>query len=142
MKILTTSALLLLSFSAYGQQAVSQDCSTLQYQQRTSAWLCGKALVCAGDICGRPSMLEFDEHFDVLLRDKQGNKLDSKQLSYEERKFCFEGRNNGDYQLAFVLYKKGVPQPARIFPTKYKHNPNKPNDKVYMVEAVCPDSAR
>ena len=135
-------ALVVLAVSAFGQQPVSTDCSTLKYQKRTSAWLCGEAVVCSGDICGRPSALDFDERFDVVLRDKNENRLESKKLSYEQRRFCFEGRSDGDYQLAFVLYQKGVPQPARIFPTKYRRNGNKPNDKVYMVEATCPSSAR
>ena|SRR5215469_1620603 len=132
-----------MSFSASGQQTVNDlNCSTLKYVKHTSAWLCGVAVVCSGDICTRPSQLDFDDQFDVVLRDKHGNRLDSKKLSYEHRKFCFEGRSDGDYQLAFVLYVKGIPQPARVFPTKYKRSQNKPNDAVYMVEATCPERAR
>ena len=143
MRCLITAALFVLSFSASWPQSVaSPDCSTLKYEERPSAWLCGEALVCNGDICGRPSMLDFGDQFDVVLRDKRGNELASKKLSYEQRKFCFEGRSDGDYQIAFVLYEKGAPQPARVFPTKYTHKPEKPNDKIYMIEAVCPASAR
>lgn len=143
MTVLVISALLILSFYDSSQQTVtSTDCSTLKYAKRTSAWLCGEALICTGDICGRPSMLDFDDGFDVVLRDKRGKELDSKRLSYEQRKFCFEGYSDGEYQLAFVLYKKGVRQPARIFPTKYKHDIRKENNKVYMVEATCPGNPR
>ncbi len=86
-----------------------------------------------------PSHFGFDDKFQVYLRDKGGKNLESKTLSYRERKFCFEGRENGEYQLAFVLYENGVPQPARVFPTKYKRDPKKPNDVIYMIEASCPE---
>ena len=101
--------------------------------------MCGEAQVCTGDICLRPTDLDFEPEFDVVLRDARGNTLESQKLSYERRKFCFEGRENGDYELAFVLFKKGVPQPARVFPTRYKRDTDKPNDVHYMVEAVCPE---
>lgn len=142
-KALAISGLLTLSLFASGQQTVtSSDCSTLKYVKRTSAWLCGEAEVCTGDICLPPSQLGFDEQFNVVLRDKHGNKLDEKSLTYEHRKFCFQGRRDGDYQLAFVLYEKGISQPARVFPTKYKHNTEKSNDKMYMIEATCPSPAK
>jgi hypothetical protein len=104
--------------------------------------LCGKANVCAGDICGGPSIYDFDEHFDAVLRDNQGKELETKSLSHEKTTFCFDGRGNGDYQLAFVLYKNGVPEPARVFPTSYKHNAAKPNDMFYLIEATCPKVAQ
>jgi hypothetical protein len=120
MRFLIASILAILTVRASAQQPLAtQDCSTLRYVKHKSAWLCGEAVVCSGDICGRPSDLDFDDEFDVILRDRHGKKLESIRLSYEHRNFCFEGRSNGDYQLAFVLYEKGVPQPARVFPTKY-----------------------
>jgi hypothetical protein len=85
-----------------------------------------------------PSAYDFDDTFDVVLRDNRGKELEAKSLSYEERTFCFDGRGNGDYQLAFVLYKNRVPEAARVFPTRYKHDPEKPNDVVYMIAASCP----
>jgi hypothetical protein len=142
MTFVATVLLLVSSFPAFGQQPAGSDCTTLKYQKRTSAWLCGQTEICAGDICGRPSTYDFDEQFDVVLRNKQGKNLASKKLSYEQRKFCFDGYSDGDYELAFILYQKGVSQPARVFPARYKRNANKPNDKVYMVEVTCPPSSR
>ena len=113
MKPLPIFALLVLSLYSSGQQTLtSSDCSTLKYIKHTGAWLRGEVQVCSGDICLRPSQLGFDEQFDVVLRDKHGNKLVAKSLTYEQRKFCFEGRRDGDYQIALVLYEKGVSQPA------------------------------
>jgi hypothetical protein len=99
-------------------------------------------MVCSGDICGRPSTYDFDENLDVVLRDRQGRELETKSLSHEEPAFCFSGRGNGDYQLAFVLHKNGVPEAARVFPTKYKRKADKPNDAIYMVEVTCPSGLR
>ena len=82
------------------------DCSTLKYKRHTSAWLSGRAQVCSGDICMGPSDYGFDTKFDVVLRDAYGNKLDFQKLSYEQPKFCFEGRKDSEYQLAFVLYRR------------------------------------
>jgi hypothetical protein len=73
-----------------------------------------------------------------MLRDNQGKELETKSLSYQKPTFCFDGRGNGDYQLAFVLYKNGIPEAARVFPTHYKHNADKSNDRFYMIEATCP----
>ena len=139
MKLTLISALLVLCVSAMAQQTGRvADCSTLSYKRHKSAWLCGKAIVCSGDICGRPSTYDFDGAFDVVLRDNQGKELETKSLSYEKPTFCFDGHRDGDYQLAFVLYKNGVPEAARVFPTKYRHNAEKLNDVIYMIEATCP----
>jgi len=133
------AALIVVCVSSLAQQTSAvTDCTTLSYQRHKSAWLCGKVVVCSGDICGRPSVYDFDDRFDVVLRDNLGKELETKPLSYEESTFCFDGRRDGDYQLAFVLYKNHVPEPARVFPTRYKRNPVKPNDAVYMVAAWCP----
>jgi hypothetical protein len=114
--------------------------------------------VCSGDICGRPSNYDLDDDIRVELRDKAGATiLESKKVieetreergttqigtkvSYEttKRTFCFEGKGDGDYLLAFVLYKNGVPQPAIKFPTNYSHKHGKPCNSVYMVEPFCP----
>ena len=76
----------------------------------------------------------------VETREKQGTTEDGTKTSYKqtERRFCFEGKRDGDYRLAFVLLKNGVPQPAAIFPTSYSHKRSKPCDSVYMVEPLCP----
>jgi hypothetical protein len=134
------------------------DCSTLKYSRHKVSCLCGTVSVCSGDICGNPSSYDLDDDITVELRDKVGTTIfdskkvivetrakegttqDNKRVSYKqtERTFCFEGKRDGDYQLAFVLYKKGVPQPAMVFPTNYKHERKKECDMIYMVEPICP----
>ena len=113
--------------------------------------------MCSGDICGRPSDYDLDDDITVELQEKSGTILDSQKVVVEtrekqgttqdgtktsykqtERRFCFEGKRDGDYLLAFVLHKKGVPQPAVIFPTNYSHKRSKPCDSEYMVEQICP----
>lgn len=141
MKSVIPSALLVLCVSAMAQQTSTiADCSTLKYQRHRRGSLCGKAIVCSGDICGRPSMYDFDDNFDVVLRDHQRKELETKSLSYEKSTFCFDGRRSGDYQLAFVLYKNHVPEAARVFPIRYKPNSEKPNNVIYMIAAWCPDA--
>jgi hypothetical protein len=138
-------------------QSHASDCSTLKYLRHKVSCLCGTVQVCSGDICGRPSVYELDEDIAVELRDKSGTALDTQKVVVEtremqgttqdgaktsykqtERRFCFEGKQDGDYLLAFVLHKKGIPQPAVIFPTNYSHKRSKPCDPVYMVEPLCP----
>jgi hypothetical protein len=114
--------------------------------------------VCAGDICGRPSDYDLDDDITVELRDKAGTTIiDSKKVIVEtreeegttqvgtkvsykrtERKFCFDGKGDGNYVLAFVLYKRGVPQPAAKFPTNYSSKRHKLCDSIYMVQPICP----
>jgi hypothetical protein len=114
--------------------------------------------VCSGDICGSPSSYDLDDDITVELRDKAGTTIiDSKKVTVEtreeegttqvgtkvsyksaERKFCFDRKHDGDYVLAFVLHKNGVPQPAVKFPTNYSSKRRKPCDSVYMVEPICP----
>jgi hypothetical protein len=76
----------------------------------------------------------------VETREKQGTTQDGTKTSYKEteRRFCFEGKRDGDYQFAFVLHKNGVSQPAVIFPTNYSHKRSKTCNSVYMVEPICP----
>jgi hypothetical protein len=136
------SVLLVLCVSGVAQTTKVADCATLRYKRHTSAWLCGRVMVCSGDICGRPSTYDFDENLDVVLRDHQGRELETKSLSHAEPAFCFTGRGNGDYQLAFVLHKNGVPEAARVFPTRYKQKADKANDVIYMVEVTCPNAPR
>jgi hypothetical protein len=115
------------------------DCHTLKYSRHKVSCLCGKASVCAGDLCGGPSVYGLDDEIDVLLRDKHANPLQSQKLSYKaDRKFCFEGRLDGEYQMAFVLHEGGIAQPAVVFPTSLKKARNKPCDSIYMVEPYCP----
>ena len=75
-----------------------------------------------------------------MLRDKEGRRLESRRISSTDapRNFCFEGQRDGDYQIAFVLYQKGAPQPAVVFSTNYKQGRKKACDSVYMVEPLCP----
>lgn len=158
-RALTLAALLLLVTPVVVCQTQSHasDCSTLKYSRHKVSCLCGTVQVCSGDICGRPSDYELDEDIAVELRDKsgttldvqkvvietremQGTKQDGTETSYEQRarRFCFRGKPDGDYLLAFILHKKGIPQPAAIFPANYSHTRSKPCDAVYMVEPLCP----
>jgi hypothetical protein len=137
--------------------APASDCSTLKYLRHKVSCLCGTVQVCSGDICGGPSVYDLDDDIAVELRDKKGATLDTRKVvaethekqgtaqdgtktSYKqtERRFCFEGKRDGEYLLAFVLHKNGVPRPAVIFPTSYSHKRSKPCDSVYMVEPICP----
>ena len=134
----------------------ASDGSTLKsirYRHKVSC-LCGKVEICSGDICTlRPSVYELDDDITVELRDKSGTILDTQKAAVEttegqgttqdgalasikltERRFYFEGKQDGDYLLAFILHKNGIPQPALIFPTKYSHKLNKPANAVYMLE--------
>jgi len=159
-RFLTVAALLLLhSAFVVGQtDCGATDCSTLKYLQHKVSCLCGDVQVCSGDICGRPSAYNLDDDIRVELRDKAGTTiLDSKKVVPEirhrecttavgteiscdttERTFCFEGKRDGDYQLAFILFKDGVPQPAVKFPTNYSRKRRQSCNSVYMVEATCP----
>jgi hypothetical protein len=133
------------------------DCSTLKYLRHKVSCLCGSVHICSGDICLSPSAFDLDADITVELRDKRDTVLDSKKVVEEthelqgtlqdgsktsfkqtERRFCFDGKHDGDYLLAFVLYKNGVPQPAVKFPTNYSSKRHKPCDSVYMVEPICP----
>jgi len=133
------------------------DCSTLKYLRHKVSCLCGTVEVCSGDLCNSPSGYDLDDDITVELRDKAGTIVDSKKVIVEtrekeaatqvgtkvsykttERMFCFGGKRDGNYVLAFVLYKKGVSQPAIKFPTNYSRNRRKACDSVYMVEHACP----
>jgi hypothetical protein len=131
-----------ISICASSQEAAKPiDCSTLKYLRHKVSCLCGKVDLCFGDICGiQLSRVDLDNDFDVMLRDKGGREIESTRLSSTDRPraFCFEGQHDGDYQIVFVLYKKGVPQPAVVFPTNYKQKRKKTCDAVYMVEPLCP----
>lgn len=159
-KITATIAglLVLLSCIALGQtQPPIPDCSTLKYSRQKVSCLCGTVEVCSGDVCGRPSDYGLDDDIVVELRDMSGTTLDSQKTVMEsremqgttqdgtktsykqtERRFCFEGKRDGEYRLAFVLHRNGIAQPAVIFPTNYSHKQSKPCDSVYMVEPSCP----
>src|SRR5205823_12130942 len=73
-------------------------------------------------------------------RDMQGTLQDGTKTSFKqtERRFCFEGKRDGDYPLAFILRKNGVPQLAVVFPMNLSHNRSKPCDSFYMLEPICP----
>ena len=103
-------------------------------------------------------MYELDEDITVELRAKNDTVLDTQKVVYEasekqgtkqdgtaitfvqkQRRFSFKGIvHDGDYLLAFILHKNGVPQPAVIFPTNYSHMRNNLGDRYYMVEPTCP----
>ena len=147
-----------LGLAPSAQPAARRDCSTLKYSRHKVSCLCGTVQICSGDICGRPSTYNLDDDITVELRDKGGTTiLDSKKVLAEtrerecttqvgtkiscnttERTFCFGGKRDGDYQLAFVLFKNGVPQPAIKFPTNYSRKRRKSCDSIYMVEPSCP----
>jgi hypothetical protein len=145
-------------FTAAQAAPKPSDCSTLKYLRHKVSCLCGTVQICSGDICGRPSSYDLDDDITVELRDKTGTTtLDSKKVGIEtrdrmcttqagtkvscnttERRFCFDGKRNGKYQLAFVLFKNGEPQPAVKFPTSYLRNSRKSCNSVYMAEPSCP----
>jgi hypothetical protein len=101
--------------------------------------LCGKVIISSGDVGLAPEAFGLDDSFEVELRDKAGIKLESERLSYKtKRTFCFSGRPKGRYELAFVLYKKGIAEPAMVYPTKYTAKSNRACDAVYAVQVVCP----
>jgi hypothetical protein len=150
--------LLLLAPIAVSQTSYrASDCSTLKYARHKVSCLCGTVQICSGDICLSPSGYELDDDITVELRDRsgktidkqkaavkvseeQGIKLDGTTTTYKqaERRFSFEGKGDGSYLLAFILYKNGVPQPALIFPTNYSHKRNNLGNRVYMLEPSCP----
>lgn len=156
---LTLTALLLLlsPMSSAKRRPPASNCSTLKYLRHEVSCLCGTVQVCSGDICGRPSDCGLDDDIAQELRDKSGATLDKQKVVVEtgekqgttqdgtktsytqtERRFCFQGKRDGDYLLAFVLHKNGVPQPAVIFPTKYSHKQSRRCDSVYMLEPLWP----
>jgi hypothetical protein len=155
---ITLLLLVLSPFLVCQAQSNGSDCSTLKYRRHKVSCLCGTVQVCSGDLCGSPSTYDLDDGIAVELRDKAGiTVIDSKKviletreekgttqdgtkISYKttDRRFCFAGKQDGDYVLAFVLYKNGVPQPAVRFPTNYSSKRHKPCDSFYMVERSCP----
>lgn len=150
------SLALLLSLSPIAASQTSSQASnnsTWKYSRHKVSCLCGRVQVCSGDICGRPSDYGLDDDITVELRDKSGTTIDTQKVVVEtsemqgtrqdgtkvsiklkERKFCFEGKRDGNYQFAFVLHKNGVSQPAEVFFANYSHKRNKPCDSDYMVE--------
>jgi hypothetical protein len=138
---LWVSLLMATSILAEPQESAKQqpDCQTLKYGRHKVSCLCGEVSVCAGDICAGPAVYGLDDDIDVLLRDKLANTLQSEKLSYEtQRKFCFDGQREGEYQIVVVLHKRGVAQPAVVFPTSFKKTRNTPCPSIYMVEPICP----
>lgn len=158
--LLTITAMLLVVGPHLFSQTPSNgsDCSTLKYLRHKVSCLCGTVEVCSGDLCGRPLDYGLDEDITVQLRNKAGTTiLDSKKVVVvkrdrecttqtgtkapcptTERTFCFDGKRDGDYQLAFVVSKNGVPQPAIKFPTNYSSRRRKSCDSIYMIEPSCP----
>ena len=151
--LLTITALLFVASPLSLSQTPSHG-SGLKYLQHKVSCLCGTVQVCSGDICVGPAAFDLDDDITVELRDKtggtileskkalvevheeEGTTLDGKRAPYKisERTFCFEGKPDGDYQLAFVLHKTGVPRPAVKFPTSYSRKRRKRCGSIYMVE--------
>jgi hypothetical protein len=158
-----TSLLFMLNAFVFCQSPYhGSDCSTLKYARHKVSCLCGTVQVCSGDVCGRPSDYGLDDDITAQLRNKAGTTiLDSKRVVVEkrerecttqvgtkvscpttERTFCFDGKGDGDYQLAFIVSKNGVPQPAVKFPTNYSRKRSQSCNSVYMVEPSCPTAVR
>jgi hypothetical protein len=150
--------LVLLSPAAVCQASQSaSDCSTLKHSWHKVSSLSGDVAVCSGDICGDPSTYDLDDYITVELRSKRGAILDTQKVLLEvsqkqgtkqdgtpttfkqrQRIFSFENKPDGDYLLAFTLYKNRIPQPAVIFPTNYSHKRDRLGKSYYMVEPTCP----
>jgi hypothetical protein len=165
MSILTRSlggiAMLLLLNAQLACQGVRKgsDCTTLKYLQRKHSCLCGTIQICSGDICGSPLSYDLDSKITVELRNKAGNTildsqqatlqtreeqattLDKKQTSYKvsEYRFSFEGKPDGKYVLAFILYKNGAAQPGVVFPTHYSKKHHATTNPIFMVAPQCPN---
>lgn len=114
------------------------DGSTLRHSRHKVSCLCGTVTLCAGDVCGLSAL---DDDIIVQLRSKTGMTiLDSQKVLDPfkargrkcttqvgtkvpcptiERTFCFEGKRDGDYQLAVIASRNGVRLPAVTFPTNY-----------------------
>jgi hypothetical protein len=158
-----TALLFMLNAFAFCQTPYQgSDCSTLKYARHKISCLCGTVQVCSGDLGGPPTHYGLDDDITVQLRNKAGaTVLDSKKGVVEtrerecttqigtkvpcpttERTFCFDGKRDGDYQLAFILSKNGVLQPAIKFPTNYSRKSRKSCNSVYMVEPSCPTTLR
>ena len=127
-----TALLFMLSVFALSQTSHDgSDGSALKHSRHKVSCLCGTVLLCAGDVCG---LSGFDDAIIVQLRSKTGMTiLDSRKVVVEleqkslalERTFCFEGKRDGDYQLAFILSRNGVPLPVNTFPTNYSRKRDK-----------------
>ena len=155
---ITPLLLLLNSLVVCQTPSPGPDCSTLKYVRHKVSCLCGTVQVCSGDVCNNPAVYGLDDDITVELRDKAGTTVlastkaivtttdkggttrDGTKVSYKSRgrTFCFDGNRDGDYVLAFVLHKNGLPQPVVQFPTNYSHTRRKACDSVYMVEPTCP----
>ena len=138
--IFPTLLLLLSAIAAQGQETVAKsDCGSLKFSRHKTPCLCGRVVISSGDVGLAPASVGLDDSLDVELRDRAGIRLESKRLSYKsERTFCFSGKPKGKYELAFVLYKEGIAQPAMVYPTKYTAKGNQACDAVYPVQVVCP----
>jgi len=120
-----------------GRAAAANDCSTLNFKLRKVPRLCGKVSVTVFDLVVDPLQYGLDNEFDVQLRDKAGRTLESKRLSYKtDRTFCFTDRPRGRYAVAIVLYKRGVAEPAMVFPIKYTGAADA--NVAYLVPPGCP----
>jgi hypothetical protein len=156
-RALLSVALLLLSSVAICQATNgTSDCAALKNVRHKVSCLCGSVQICSGDICGSPANYELDDDVTVELRDKSGVILDRKKALVEmheeqgttldglkttynlkQRRFSFEGKPDGHYSIAFILYKSGIPQPALVFATKYSHKAKEVGNTTYMLEPTC-----
>jgi len=154
-------AMLLLLNAQVASQGVRKgsDCTTLKYLQHKKSCLCGTIQICSGDICGKPASYGLDDKITIELRNKTSNTIiDSQQASFETREeqgttqdnrrtsykvseytFSFEGKPDGKYVLAFILYENGTARPAVIFPTNYSKKHPTTSNSIYMIEPQCPN---
>ena len=137
-RLVFSTALLLATAVCVSQESnPKRDCTTHGFFLHKSPCLCGEVSITSGDISLSPEVFGLDDFLDVELRDKAGNVLESKRLSYrKDRTFCFSGRPKGVYALAFISYKSGKAQPAAVHPVKYTA---KGCGTIHVIYAVPPD---
>ena len=133
---------LIVAVSFSQETPAPKDCNTNHFVLHKMPCLCGKIQIASGDIGVDPVQMGLDEMVEVELRDAKGKPIESKRLSYRsEVPFCFSGKANGRYSLAFVLFEKGKPQPAAVFPTKYRGKSDRECasvNPIYLVPVICP----
>ncbi len=121
------------------ESSPKRDCTTHGFFLHKTACLCGEVRIASGDISLSPELFGLDDFLDVELRDKAGNVLELKRLSYKtDRTFCFSGRSKGVYALAFISYKSGEGQPAAVHPVKYTAQGCGTSYAIYPVPPDCP----
>jgi hypothetical protein len=139
-RLVFSNALLLATIVCAGQESTpDHNCTTHGFFSHKTPCRCGEVSLTSGDISLSAEAFGLDDSLDVELRDKAGNVLESKRLSYRNgRTFCFSGRPKAVYALAFISYKSGKPQPAAVHPVKYTAKGCGMSHVVYAVPPDCP----